>query len=76
MAKTAFIFPGQGSQYVGMGKDIYEGSSEAKALFDKANEILGFSISKVCFEGTEEELEQTKATNQQFFCTVLLFFIL
>ena len=74
MAKTAFIFPGQGSQYVGMGKDIYEGSSEAKALFDKANEILGFSISKVCFEGPEEELKQTKNTQPAIFLHSIVLF--
>jgi [acyl-carrier-protein] S-malonyltransferase len=57
--KTAFVFPGQGSQYVGMGRDLYETYPEAKALFDEADGILGFPISKLCFEGPEEELSET-----------------
>ena len=63
----AFIFPGQGAQFVGMGKDLYESSEEAKALFDKANEILGFDIAQVMFEGTEEDLRQTKITQPAVF---------
>jgi [acyl-carrier-protein] S-malonyltransferase len=58
----AYLFPGQGSQAVGMGKDLYDRSPEARALFDKADEALGFSISKICFEGPEEELRLTPNT--------------
>ena len=54
----AFVFPGQGAQFSGMGKDLYESSALAKEMFDKANEILGFEITKIMFEGTDEELRQ------------------
>ena len=67
MYKTAFIFPGQGSQYVGMGKDWYESSSEARAMFAKANEILGLDIAKICFEGPEDDLRQTSVTQPAIF---------
>ena len=58
----AYIFPGQGAQYSGMGKDLYDSSPVAKKLFESANEILGFDITKIMFEGSEEELVQTKVT--------------
>ncbi len=63
----AFVFPGQGAQYVGMGKDLYETVPEAKTLFDKANEILGFSITDLMFAGTEDDLKQTKVTQPAIF---------
>jgi [acyl-carrier-protein] S-malonyltransferase len=63
----AYIFPGQGSQFPGMGKDLYNSSPKAKALFDQANQILGFEITKIMFEGTEEELKQTRVTQPAIF---------
>lgn len=63
----AYIFPGQGAQFSGMGKDIYEASQQAKDLFHQANDILGFEISKTMFEGTAEELKQTKVTQPAIF---------
>lgn len=65
--KTAFIFPGQGSQFSGMGKDLYESSPLAKELFEKANSILGFRITDIMFSGTDEELKQTKVTQPAIF---------
>jgi [acyl-carrier-protein] S-malonyltransferase len=67
MSKTAFVFPGQGSQYVGMGKDLYEQLPEARQRFDQADALLGFSLSKICFDGPEEELKQTKNTQPAIF---------
>ncbi len=63
----AYIFPGQGAQFVGMGKDLYENSPLAKELFEKANEIIGFRISDIMFGGTDEELKQTNVTQPAIF---------
>ncbi len=63
----AFVFPGQGAQFVGMGKDLYESNEQARALFEKANEVLGFRITDLMFDGTEEDLKQTKVTQPAVF---------
>ncbi|MCB9360429.1 MAG: ACP S-malonyltransferase [Flavobacteriales bacterium] len=63
----AYVFPGQGSQFIGMGKDLYDNSPLAKELFEKANEILGFRITDIMFNGTDEELKQTKVTQPAIF---------
>lgn len=63
----AYVFPGQGAQFVGMGKDLYDNNPEAKELFEKANEILGFRITDLMFNGTEDDLKQTKVTQPAIF---------
>lgn len=63
----AYVFPGQGAQFSGMGKDLYDNSDIAREMFDKANEVLGFEITKIMFEGTDEELKETKVTQPAIF---------
>ena len=65
--KKAYIFPGQGSQFKGMGKDLWEKTEAAKKIFLRADEILGFSLSQIMFEGSDEELKQTKVTQPAVF---------
>src|SRR5690606_26101929 len=65
--KTAYIFPGQGAQFVGMGQDLYALNEETKALFEQANDILGFRITDIMFSGTDEDLKQTKVTQPAIF---------
>lgn len=63
----AYIFPGQGAQFVGMGKNLYDSNEQAKAMFEQANEVLGFRITDLMFEGTDEDLRQTKVTQPAIF---------
>ncbi len=69
MSQTAFLFPGQGSQYVGMGQDLSEAYPEARATFDQADKVLGFALSDLCFNGPEEALNDTINTQPAIFGT-------
>ncbi|GAA3921993.1 ACP S-malonyltransferase [Chitinophaga oryziterrae] len=73
--KHAYVFPGQGAQFTGMGKNLYDNNPKAKELFEKANEILGFRISDILFTGTEEDLKQTKVTQPAVFLHSIIAFL-
>lgn len=74
--KHAYVFPGQGSQFSGMGKNLYENSAQAKELFEQANDILGFRISDIMFGGSDEELKQTKVTQPAVFLHSVITFLM
>jgi [acyl-carrier-protein] S-malonyltransferase len=74
MSKIAYIFPGQGSQYVGMGKDLFEKNESAKAIFKTADKILGIGLSDICFEGPEDILRQTMNTQPAIFLHSMVLF--
>lgn len=65
--RKAYVFPGQGAQFSGMGKELYENSDEARSMFEQANEILGFRITDIMFEGSADDLKQTKVTQPAVF---------